>query len=428
MRRRFLLSALISAALPAGLLAGCSSNSGPAAASTTYLTARNTADITVSSAAYQQADTGSESFGLALLGSLGDAAGDTDVVFSPQTLVDLLAMILPGAQGRTAMQLSDALGDAGLSPAATAGALGRLDAAARADANQGSNTLDESSDVWTASGLKLAQSYLATLDGAFGTGVHQTDFAKDPSGSTQAINQLVSQETHGYIPRLFDSGSLLPGTRLVLTDAVYLNASWASPFDPNETSKSAFYLANGSPTQVSMMNRIGEYKYASGNGWQLVELPYSGGRTAMDILLPAQGSNTLSALRDGLSASSLNTMLSSMTEQSVTLILPKFTTDYTASGLIPDLTKLGLSSLFANADLSGMTAGHERLGVSEIAEKAYVAVGEKGTVAAAAAGGAIGTSARVATGATFDADHPFLYLVRDVSTGQLLFAGQYAGR
>ena len=426
MRRRTLLSTLIVMTLPTGLLAGCSSG-GPSAAPVTYVTAQKAADITVSGAAYQQAALGSEAFGLALLRRLGDGSADGNVVFSPQTLVDLLAMILPGATGQTATQLSDALGDAGLTASSTAGALGKLDATARADANQGSNTLDESSDVWTASGLELAQNDLATLDGAFGTGVHQTDFAGDPQGSAQAIDNLVSQETHGYIPQLFAPNSFDASTRLVLTDAVYLDASWASKFDPNETGTSDFYPANGSPIQASMMSQIGQFKYASGSGWQLIEMPYAGGKTAMDILLPAKGSGTLSALRDGLSATSLNSMLSSMTAQDVTLTVPKFTTSYSPDDLIRTLSALGLDRLFTNADLTGMTADHEALAVTEVVEKAYVAVAENGTVAAAAAGAAVGASARAPAGTTFDADHPFLYLVRDVSTGQVLFAGQFTG-
>jgi serpin B len=425
MRRRLLLSALIATALPAGLLAGCSS--GPPAVPTAYVTARSAADITVSDAAYQQAEMGSEAFGVALLRGLGDAAGGGNLVFSPQTLVDLLAMILPGAQGRTAAQLSDALGDAGLDPSTAAGALGRMDATDRADANRGSNTLDQSSDVWTANGLKLAQSYLATLDGAFGTGVHQTDFAADPSGAAQAIDNLVSQETHGHIPQLFEPNSLDASTRLVLTDAVYLNATWAAAFNPNLTAGSSFHPADGSTTPISMMNQTGEFDYASGSGWQLVGLPYSGGKTAMDILLPAPGSNTLAALRDGLSATSLNAMLSSMMQQNVALSIPKFTTDYTPDDLMGTLAKLGLDGLFSDPDLTGMTADHEQLGISQIVEKAYVAVGEKGTVAAAAAGGAMASSARAAQGVTFVADHPFLYLVRDLTTGQVLFAGQFTG-
>jgi serpin B len=418
MRRRTLVGTVAAA----GLLTGCSG--GSSAAPATYVTARYAATVAVDEAAYQQAETGSESFGLALLSELGDEAGSGDnVVFSPQTLVTLLAMLLPGATGQTATQLSDALGDAGLTASTTAGALGRLNATARADANQGSNTLDESGDVWTASGLKLAQDYLAALAGAFGTGVHQTDFASDPRGSAQAIDDLVSQQTHGYIPQLFAPSAFDASTRLVLTDAAYLDASWAARFSPDKTSAADFYLADGSTAKTPMMSQTGEFKYASGDGWQLVEMPYAGGRTAMDILLPAKGSRTLPTLRDGLSATSLNSMLSSMTEQRVTLTIPKFTASYSPADLMRTLTKLDLDRLFTNADLTGITADHEKLAVAQIVEKAYVAVGEQGTVAAAAAGGAVGTAAQ-APGTPFDADHPLLYLVRDVSTGQLLFTGQ----
>ena len=424
MRRRFLLSTLIAAALPAGLLAGCSSGSGGAPVS--YVMAQKAADITVSGAALQQARTGSEAFSLALMRSLGDGASGTNVVLSPQTLVDLLAMILPGASGRSATQIADALGDSGLSPSTIAGALGRLDATTRADANQGPNTLQESSDVWTASGLKLAQNYLATLDGAFGVGVHKTDFAKDPDGSVQSIDNLVSQETHGYIPQLLAPSDFYKIAELILTDAVYLNATWASQFSAYQTTTSAFHPVSGPTTQASMMNNTDDYEYASGSGWQLVELPYVGGKTAMDILLPAQGVGTLSALRDSLSATRLNSMLGSMTKQAVSVTIPKFTTDYSADSLVQTLTKLGLSSLFTDSDLTAMTAPAQPLSIAQVVEKAYVAVGEKGTVAAAAAAGvAMATSAR-AVDETFDADHPFLYLVRDVSNGQILFAGQVA--
>jgi serpin B len=424
MRRKVLISTLMAATLPTALLAGCSS--GSSGAPTGYAIAQKAADITVSASALQQATIGSEAFSLALMRALGDGAAGSNVVFSPQTLVDLLAMILPGASGQSAMQVSDALGDAGLDPSTIAGALGKLDATARADANQGPNTLQESGDVWTDSSLKIAPSYLATLDGAFGVGVHQTDFANDPTGSAQAIDNLVAQETHGYIPQLFDPKSFSKDAALVLTDAVYLNATWASQFSPNLTTKSSFHPASGSATQASMMNNTDDYKYASGDGWQLVELPYAGGKTAMDILLPTKGIGTLSTLRDSLSATKLNAMLSSMTTKRVALSIPKFTTNYSAGGLIQTLTKLDLGSLFTDSELTAMTAPSQPLSIGQVVEKAYVAVGEKGTVAAAAAGAvAVGTAA-MQVDATVTADHPFLYLVRDVPTGQLLFAGQVA--
>lgn len=427
MRRKSFIRVLLATALPAGMLAGCA-NGQPVPGPTehgVFVQAANPLTIPVEPAQLAQAERGSEAFGLALLRKLG--ANGSSMVYSPQTLVDLLGMLLPGAQGATRTALADALGLSGLDADTGAAALGRVDATARSDANQGSNTLDEASDVWAADGLTLQQGYLAALGGAFHTGVHQTDFQHDPANAEDAedaVNALVSEETHGYIKQLFSKGSIDASTLLVLTDAVYLNANWAQAFDPDKTSDAPFYTDAGSPQQTSMMDNQDTYKYASGNGWQAVELPYTGGKLTMDVLLPSKGSGTLAALRNSLTLDSLNAMLAALTPERVDVQLPKFTTDSTAEGLKQDLAALGLSDLFSHADLSGMFSGGAQAYVSQVVEKAHIAVGEKGTVAAAAAGGAVGATAVQAVPLAFTADHPFLYLVRDLTTGQLLFAGQ----
>jgi serpin B len=396
----------------------------PAQVTGGFVQAAAAKQIPVNDAAITQAEQGSAAFGLALLRSLG--ASGQNMAYSPQTLVDLLGMMLPGAQGTTATALAGALGEAGLSPDTAAAALGRIDATARGDANQGSNTLDESSDVWSAVGLTPTPDYLAALDGAFGTGVHETDFVHDPGNAETEINNLVAQETHGYIKQLFGPKSFDASTLLVLTDAVYLNATWAHPFDPNATSSEPFHPSTGAATQVSMMDDTDSYQYTSGNGCQLVELPYAGGKLAMDVLLPTEGAGTLAALRNTLTVSSLNSMLSALTPTLVNVQLPKFTTNYTPDDLRQALSALGLGALFTSADLGGMFTGGEKAHVSQIVEQAQIQVAEKGTVAAAAAGGAMAGSAAIPVDRVqFTADHPFLYLIRDLSTGQLLFAGQY---
>jgi serpin B len=424
----------MAAALPAGLLAGCTGDHpGPVPAPTVngaFIKAAVAKQIPVDDAATAQAEQGSEAFGLALLRGLG--ADGRSMVYSPQTLVDLLGMLLPGARGLTAADLSKALGTSGLDPDTAAAALGRIDAAARADANQGSNTLEESSDVWSANGLKPSQDYLSALDGAFDTGVHQSDFAHDPAGSQDAINNLVTQETHGYIKKLFSDGSLDASTLLVLTDAVYLNADWAHPFDPENTNTEPFYPASGAaqrgtPQHVDMMEDTDTYAYAEGADWQAVELPYAGGKLVMDVLLPTKGGSALADLRNDLTVGSLNSMLRELMPQQVEVQLPKFTTDSSADGLQQQLSALGLSGLFTHADLGAMFDGGEQAQVSQVVAKAHIAVAEKGTVAAAAAGGGVGASARQVPPTAFVADRPFLYLVRDLTTGQLLFAGQYTG-
>lgn len=426
MRGARIVATTAAATLAAGVLAGCVTAT-PIRGQQGAVSLMQDVDakkLPVDAADLARAEQGSTSFGLALLRELG--AGNGDMVYSPQTLVDLLGMLLPAAHGQTAAQLSSTLGTAGLSPDTAAAAFGRIDATARTDASQGSNTLDVASDLWLEYGFMPDPAYLAALGGAFGTGVHGADFARDPDGAEQSINAQVASETHGYIRQLFAPHAFDVPPLLVLTDAVYLDARWAHPFDPNQTSDLPFYPSAGATQQASTMDADGTYKYAAGHGWQAVELPYSGGRLAMDVLLPAKGPGTLAALRNGLTADSLDSMLSALRSQQVEVQLPKFTTDYSPGDLDKDLSALGLGALFQQADLSGMS-GPKQVYVSQVVEKAHIQVGEKGTVAAAAAGGAVGaTAARVPAPVSFTADHPFLYLIRDLSTGQLLFAGQVA--
>lgn len=387
--------------------------------------AAHAASIPVSGAQRQQATQGSNAFAVSLLRALG--TGDGDLTFSPQTLSDLLALIAPGARGETAAQVLSVLGADGLTADQVSAALGGDDAAALADAKQGSITLRISSDVWTANTVKPSQSYLAAIDGAFGSGLHQVDFRKDPDAARKAVNQLVEQETDGYISDLFPPHSIDDGTRMVLTDALYLDAAWASPFDPSETDPSGtFTRADGSTETAALMTQSGSFGYASGSGWQLAELPYQGGKLAMDVLLPDSGPGTLAALRGKLTSTSLASMLAGIQPVQMKLTLPRFTTDSSLGSLKQVLGQLGIKDLFNPdaADLSGLTADQEGLYVSTVVAKAHIAVGEHGTVAAAAAGGAVGATAVRVTGVTFTADHPFLYLIRDLTTGQILFMGQ----
>jgi serpin B len=284
-----------------------------------------------------------------------------------------------------------------------------------------------SSDVWAGKDTVPSQTYLAALDGAFGTGLHQVDFASDPSAARNAVNQLVDEETDGYIPDLFGPGAIDAQTRMVLTDALYLDAAWASPFDPSATNTSGtFTRADGSTESADLMEQGGAFGYAAGPGWQLAELPYQGGKLAMDVLLPASGPGTLAAVRARLTGASLAAMLAGLRPTTIQLALPRFTADSSLDSLKQVLERLGITDLFSAdaADLSGLTADRESLFVSAVAAKAHIAVGEKGTVAAAAAGAVVNATSGSASRLSFVADHPFIYLIRDLTTGQILFLGQ----
>ena len=367
-------------------------------------------------------------FGLALLRNLG--SGNGNLVLSPQSLAQVLTMLLPGARGTSAGELDSLLGYTGLDSAQAAYALGALDYATRQRAVAGSDTLTEADDVWVQKGLSLQTAYLQTLFGAFGAGVHQPDFAADPAAAANAINQQVSQDTKGLIPQLFAPDSIDDSTKLILTDATYFKAPWAQSFDPSQTAPATFTTAAGPTASVPMMNQTAQFGYASGPGWKAVQLPYNGGQLAMDVLLPDSATGSaFTAYRNGLTVSGLTAMADAFKPVEVDLSLPKFTVDSSEDSLQTTLEQLGLRSVFSgSADLSGLFA--QTLSpppyVQSVLQKAHIAVGEQGTTAAAASGVQVGTAAIAApaTQQVFDADHSFVYMIRDVISGQILFLGQ----
>lgn len=411
----------------AALVSGCSSSQPM---QTVAMVSAAPANVPAADPAAQaQVVNGLDGFGLALLRRLG--TGNGNLVFSPQSLAQVLTMLLPGARGTSASELESVLGYTGLSPDQAAFALGAQDQATMQRAIAGSDTLTEADDIWAQKGMTLQTPYLRTLSGAFATGVRQPDFKADPAGAADAINQQVSQETHGLIPQLFGPDSFQSNTDLVLTDATYFKAPWSNSFDPADTESADFTTAAGSTVSAAMMNQTTEFGYTTGPGWKAVQLPYNGGQLAMDVVLPdSTAPGALAAYRNALTGQGLTAMADAFKPAQVQLSLPRFTVDSDSSGLVSALQQMGLTTLFTgSADLSGLFAPPAASQyVQDVVQKAHIEVTEAGTTAAAGSGAQMGAGAVPAPRpqVVFDADHPFVYLIRDVISGQVLFLGQVA--
>ncbi|MFE6867791.1 serpin family protein [Kitasatospora sp. NPDC057692] len=371
-------------------------------------------------------------FGLDLLHTLtaDPGAAGRNLVLSPSGLATVLAMVLPGARGTTAEELAQAL-HTGLTPeqyALATGALNRPGAAA----GPAGPVLRQSDDLWAQHDYPLDRHYLGVLAAAFGTGVHTADFRKDPEGARKAVNDVVAKATEGRIKELFAQGRINSGTRLALTDALYLKADWAEPFEAGKSADRPFHRLDGTGADVPTMARTTGLRYAEGSGgilgepWQAVELPYAGSTLAMDLVVPAQGG--FAAFRKGLDQAELDRILGSLTERTVDLTLPKFHFD-TANELTPALKALGVKAVFGpGADLSGIPGpgADGALAVGTVVQKATVQVDEQGTVAAAGSGVGMDVNAAPAPAdpVQLHIDRPFLFLVRDTATGRPLFLGQ----
>ncbi len=360
-----------------------------------------------------------------LYGQLVAAGGRLDqsnLVVSPSSVATVLAMILPGARAPTADEIAATL-HTRLEPERVAAAAGALDRALLELARTDELDLRISNAVWTQDGLALRQEFERALVEAFRAGLHRADFRHDPEGTRRAINQLVSQQTAGKIPELFDPGAIRPDISLVLTNAIYLEARWLQAFDPDETRPEPFNLLGRGTTEVVMLHRHGSLAYAAGDGWRAVELPYRGGRLVMDVILPDEG--RFDRFRDGLEVERLRELLGALDSREVRLALPKFNFDSDLDLRAP-LQALGMRIAFTDAaDFSGIT-DEAALRVDRVVQRAHVEIDERGTTAAAATGATMQLVSVVTPSRPIElrVDRPFLFAVRDRRTGALLFIGQ----
>ena len=413
------IAAITAASLAA--LTACSSAGGTSSAGTSLVRV-NAARATVGQADLSAASAGVNAFGVDVFHSVADG-DEGNVMISPTSLATVLTMLMPGAKGQTEAQMAKVLHTT-MPADQFADALGALDSGTVQRELADKADLQQYDTVWTQKGYDIQPSYLQTLASAFDAGVRETDFTK-PENARQTINKTVQDQTNGLIKDLFGPGSMDVTTRLALTDALYLKAKWADTFDKSITANKPFHLADGSTANVPMMENQHDFAYAQGGGWQYAELPYQQGHLAMGIVLPAAGS--FDSFRKTLTADNLASMTASATTTQVDLELPKFTFD-TSRQLNAPLQSLGMKSLFdaKSADLSGVPAKPEPLHVGIVVQKTHVAVDEDGTTAAAASGLSVvaGAVPERLQPTEMHVDRPFLFLIRDTVTGQILFLGQ----
>lgn len=370
----------------------------------------------------QQLTTDNGAFALDVLRK---APASDNFFFSPHSISIALAMTYGGARERTATQMAQALHFT-LPEARLHGAFGALDLTLAQRPNKAVESgqafkLNVVNALWGQRGYVFLAPYLDLLAENYGAGLSLLDFASDPDGSRMSINRWVSDQTQARIPELIPKGVVTSATVLVLTNAIYFSASWATPFEPSATVDGAFVRLDGSTTGARLMHQAKEHRYAEGEGWQALELLYAGDDVSMLLLLPASG--TFDDFRKALDKPRLASIVGALGNKLVDVTLPRFQFR-TELGVKPTLVALGMTDAFEGgvADFSGMD-GTRTLFIQDVVHQAFVAVDEKGTEAAAATAVVVGRTS-VPERATFTANRPFIVAIRDNPTGALLFLGQ----
>ena len=367
---------------------------------------------------------GNRAFAFELYRALRESDGN--FFYSPYSISVALAMTYAGARGETAQQMADTLhfllGQEKLHPA-----FNWLDAelAKRGQGAEGKDDegfrLNVVNAIWGQKDYKFLSTFLDILAENYGAGLRLLDFITEAEASRLAINQWVSDQTEGRIEDLIPPGAINELTRLVLTNAIYFNAAWEYPFNEQLTADGPFYLLDGGQVTVPMMKQTESLGYFQGQGFQAVELGYDGGELSMVILLPEPGQFHI--FEQALDAQRVDSTIDGLKPIRLALTMPRFEFDSEFS-LKDTLAEMGMPIAFSGAaDFSGMT-GSPDLCISEVLHKAFVSVDEAGTEAAAATAVVMKLTGMPIQPVEFTVDRPFVFLIRDIDTGAILFVGR----
>ena len=351
---------------------------------------------------------------------------DDNLFYSPYSISLALAMTYAGARGETEEQMANTLHfvlpQNRLHPAFNSLdlELGRRGQGAKGKDGEGFR-LHIVNAIWGQKDFEFLPEFIDLLAENYGAGLRILDFMKAPEQSRITINEWVSDQTEERIKDLIPQGAIDELTRLVLTNAIYFNAAWQYPFEEDATFNGAFHLLNGDKITIPMMRQTESFGYAEGDGYQVVELPYDGRELSMLVLLPQTGQFEL--FEQSLNAQRVDDIVKNLNTREVVLTMPKFEFESSFS-LKKTLTAMGMPVAFsASADFSGMT-GNPDLFIGEVLHKAFVSVDEAGTEAAAATAVIMELTAMPGEPVEVTIDRPFIFLIRDIESGTMLFIGR----
>ena len=356
----------------------------------------------------------------------GEGAGNAFV--SPFSISVALAMTYAGARGETEAQMRETLqytlGE-DVHPAFE-DLLAELERRGTAtDPAEGEEVdafqLAVANALWGREDYEFEEAYLELIEDHYGGGLRRADFAGDPEGERERINEWVADQTEDRIEDLLPPNSLTPQTVLVLTNAIYFLAAWYQEFDPEDTEEATFTALDGSESTVPMMRQNLRTDYASVEGAEAVELPYVGQEVSMVLILPEEGS--FEEYEQDLDAETLFGVFDALGDASGDLAMPRFEFE-TDLELAEVLSDLGMPVAFGGgADFGGMVADGGGVAIDEVYHQAFVSVDEEGTEAAAATAVVMEESAP-AESFELAFDRPFVFCIRDRPTDAVLFLGR----
>jgi serpin B len=361
---------------------------------------------------------GNNEFAFTLYEEINDK--EEDVFFSPYSISSALAMTYNGARGETRKEMQELLNFIVNSEALSSHFKELNDKFSNLKRDK--IQLNIANSLWCQEDIDFKQNFLDLNKNYYSAGIEKVNFAENYKEIREQINEWVENKTNSKIKELISKGMLDELTRLVLVNAIYFKGMWEFPFEKEKTKEDTFYIYTKCMTKTDFMHRTLSAKYYKDDLAEVIEIPYSGKKLSMMIVMPVEKYG-MKKLEERLDAELYESYRQSMYTTKVDLALPKFKIE-AGYDLTKPFRELGMESAFnSEADFSGITES-EDLYISNIVHKSYVDVNEEGTEAAAATGVVMRKTTAVMKNVKFEADHPFIFFIKDNKTGSILFMGR----
>jgi serpin B len=428
MNRYFCAALVVSVLFVLILLTGCGTNNNTSVQEVKSSLAR-IENPSVSPGTLQQLALDNRQFALGLYRRLAAQYGGQNLFFSPCSISIALAMAYAGAEGDTETQMAGALH--------YTLAENELHAAFNEESRQLNSRgqgaagvdgegfrLNVINSIWGQTDYPFLDAFLDCLALNYGAGLRIVDFMNKPEECRTTINGWVEEQTEDRIEELLPQGSISTLTRMVLVNAVYFNAAWANTFEESATRQGEFHLLGGGTVQSDIMHQTEQFSYLNGDGFKAIALPYDGNELAMILVIPDAGQ--FAVFESNLTIEQLDGIVSGLSSARVALSMPKWQFETPSISLREMLRQMGMTDAFQpdKADFSGLANVTEPLFISDVVHKAFVAVDEEGTEAAAATAVIIGTTSMPPPPVPLDIDRPFIYFIRDIATDTIVFMGR----
>jgi len=346
-----------------------------------------------------------------------------NIFFSPYSISTALAMTYEGAKGETAQEMQSVFH---FSEDNNTRRGGYADLYSEINKKDKEYKLHTANALWAEQDFHFSNDYFNVVEQYYNGKVTNLNFKQEAEKSRKTINNWIEDQTNNKIKDLIPTGVIDGLTRLVLTNAIYFKGEWVEQFNKDDTKSKDFKITPDNIIKVPLMRRTDDkaiFNYIEDSNLQVLEMPYSGEDLSMLVFLPKN--NDLKVLEDSLSVEKLSKWKKDLKEQRVNIYIPKFKFE-TKYFMTETLKEMGMPIAFSpSADFSGMT-GEKDLFISNVIHQAFVDVNEEGTEAAAATAVVMKLTAspNAPIIPTFRADHPFIFIIQQNNTGNILFMGK----